>query len=105
MAAYGAGLGALSDLDHAKRSRKYVQSAKKYFKRECERLGLNSVAGPSPFILIELGDRTDEIHAELVKRKIFVTHGSTWQVPDYLRISYGLESENEAFIDALKSLV
>ncbi|MBT8078482.1 MAG: aminotransferase class I/II-fold pyridoxal phosphate-dependent enzyme [Gammaproteobacteria bacterium] len=105
MAAYGAVLGALSDLEHAGRSREYVQECRKYLKRECDRLGLNSVAGPSPFVLIELGDRSDAIHQALLERKIFVTHGSTWQVPDYLRVSYGLESENEAFIAALRSLV
>jgi histidinol-phosphate aminotransferase len=104
-AAYGAGLGALSDLDHAKRSRAYTQKAKKFYEEACAQLELTTVAGPSPFILIELGDRTTAIHEELARQNIFVTHGSTWQVPDFLRVSYGLESENQAFIAALKALM
>ena len=104
-AAFCAGLGALSDLDHAKRSRSYTQMARAYFERECSQLELNAVAGPSPFVLIELGDQTTAIYDELVRRDIFVTHGSTWQVPEFLRVSYGLESENEAFMSALKSII
>ena len=104
-AAYGACLGALSDLDHARRSRSYTQKARAFYLDNCAQLGLNATAGPSPFVLIQLGDRTTEIHDELTRREIFVTHGSTWQAPDYLRVSYGLESENEAFMSALKSII
>jgi histidinol-phosphate/aromatic aminotransferase/cobyric acid decarboxylase-like protein len=68
-------------------------------------MGLEFVSGPPPFILIKLGERADSIYEELQKRKIFVSKGTNWNLPDYLRISYGREEENRIFFSALKRLV
>ena len=103
--AFGAVLGALSDPDHAKRSRAHVRQVQAFYEEECAQLEVNAVSGPSPFILMEFGDRTTAMHDELTRRNIFVTHGSTWHMPNHLRISYGLKSENQAFIAALKSII
>ena len=56
-------------------------------------------------MLFETGERSDEIFEALRARKIFITHGKTWQMPEYLRVSYGLETENDAFFAALGEIV
>jgi len=105
IAGYGAILGSLDDPEHAIRSRAYVQKTRKYYQQQFAELGVNEISGPPPFILFEAGDRSQDIYDELLARNIFITHGRTWNMPDYLRVSYGRESENEAFFSALKSIL
>jgi histidinol-phosphate aminotransferase len=105
IAGYGAILGSLDDPGHAIRSRRYVQKVRKFYERQFADLGLDVVSGPPPFILFETGDRSQEIYDELLARKIFITHGRAWNMPGYLRVSYGTEEENEAFFNALTTIV
>lgn len=56
-------------------------------------------------MLFETGDRSQAIYDELLARNIFITRGTSWNMPDYLRVSYGREKENEAFFSALKSIL
>jgi histidinol-phosphate aminotransferase len=105
IAGYGAILGSLDDPEHATRSRDYVHKTRKYYQQQFAELGVNEVSGPPPFMLFETGDRSQEIYDELLARKIFITHGKTWNMPDYLRVSYGRESENAAFFAALQSIL
>lgn len=105
IAGYGAVLGSLDDPQHAVRSRKYVQETRQYYERQFADLGLNVVSGPPPFMLFETGDRSQDIYDELLAQKIFITHGKTWHMPNYLRVSYGREEENEAFFSALATIV
>jgi histidinol-phosphate aminotransferase len=103
--AFGAVQGALSDLEHARRSRAYVQKSRAYYQQQCKKLGLKSISGASPFMLIKMGDRTNKLHQALKDRKILVGNGKAWNVPNYLRVSYGRENENQAFFKELKKLL
>jgi histidinol-phosphate aminotransferase len=105
IAGYGAVLGSLDDPEHAIRSRDYVKRTRLYFEQKFDLLDLPVVSGPPPFMLFETGDRSQSIHDELTARKIFITHGRSWHMPDYLRVSYGTEEENAAFFEALRSIV
>ena len=105
IAGFGAVLGSLDDPEHAIRSRTYVHKTRKYYQQQFAELGINEVSGPSPFMLFETGDRSQEIYDKLLARKIFITHGKSWNMPDYLRVSYGRESENEVFFSTLKSIL
>ena len=105
IAGYGAIMGSLDDPEHAVRSRKYVQKTRKYYEHGFADLGLNIVSGPPPFMLFETGDRSQEIHDALLARKIFITQGKSWNLPEYLRVSYGTEEENETFFAAMKTIV
>jgi histidinol-phosphate aminotransferase len=105
IAGYGAILGSLDDPEHAIRSRDYVKKTRQYYQQQFAELGVNEVSGPSPFMLFETGDQSQAIYDELLARNIFITRGTSWNMPDYLRVSYGRESENEAFFSALKSIV
>ena len=105
MAAFGAILGSLDDVEHAARSRSYVQQTRAYYEQQFHDLGLAVISGPTPFILVELRERAQAVYDELRQQHIFITHGKSWNLPDYLRISYGREHENQAFFAALKAIV
>jgi histidinol-phosphate aminotransferase len=68
-------------------------------------MGLETISGAPPFILVEVGDQAGEIREALVKQKIFVRYGAEWDYPKHLRVSYGLEEENQVFLEALRKLL
>ena len=105
IAGFGAMLGSLDDPEHAVRSREYVQKTRTVYESRFADLGLNYVSGPPPFILFETGDRSQEIYDELLARKIYITHGRSWNMPDHLRVSYGTEEENAMFLDTLAAIL
>ncbi|NKB36963.1 MAG: aminotransferase class I/II-fold pyridoxal phosphate-dependent enzyme [Gammaproteobacteria bacterium] len=103
--AFGAIQGALNDIGHARQTRSYVERTRKFYQQKCETLNLHSVSGPSPFMMIKTGNRTSEIQQALKNKKILVGNGKSWNVPDYLRVSYGREKENEVFFRTLATLL
>ncbi len=102
---YGAVLGSLDDPEHVDRSRAYVRETRKVYENQIADMGLTSVSGPTPFILVELGDRSRPVFEELKRRNVFTSHGDSWHLPDYIRISYGHEHENQAFFSAMNAIL
>lgn len=105
MAGFGAAVAALEDETHIRRSRKYVTQTRAVYEKEFQKMALPTIAGAPPFMLVELGEHAKSIREALVQRKIFVRHGGEWDYPDHVRISYGLEEENQALLEALRKLV
>ncbi len=99
---FGAVQGALNDKEHAIKSRQHVENCRKYYEEQANSLGIKTVSGVPPFILFELGDRCAPIFNALRKRNILISQGKSWNLPNHLRISYGLTGENEIFFNALK---
>ena len=102
---FGAVLGSLDDPQHVARSRAYVRETRKVYENQFADMGLTSVSGPPPFMLVELGKKSKAVFDELERRHIFTTHGNSWHLPDHIRVSYGLEEENQALFSAMKAIL
>ena len=77
-----------------------------YYQQQCKKLGLEMVAGPSPFVLIRPGQLVGKAaQMELRKRKIFISDGAGWKLPEFIRVSFGREAENQKFFSELASIV
>lgn len=106
MAAFGAVEGSLSDPEHIERSKTFVKNTHAYYQQQCKKLGLETVAGPSPFVLIRPGQLVGKAaQMELRKRKIFISDGAGWKLPEFIRVSFGREAENQKFFSELASVV
>lgn len=105
MAGFGAAVASLEDGAHVKKSRDYVARTRAIYEGEFRKMGLPTIVGAPPFILVELGARAKAIREALVKQKIYVRHGGEWDLPNHLRISYGLEHENQVFFKALSEQI
>lgn len=106
MAVFGAVEGSLRDPAHIERSRAWVRSSHQWYQQQCARSGMELVAGPSPFALIAVGAaRGKAVQNALRARKIFINDGARWHLPDYIRVSYGLEKENQTFFSELTALM
>ncbi len=105
MAGFGAMAASIGDMDYLRKSRDFVNNARTYFERELGAMRINTLAGPPIFILAETGENTQAISDELRSRKIFVRPGGEWGMSNHMRVSYGLDHENAAFIAALKDII
>jgi histidinol-phosphate aminotransferase len=68
-------------------------------------LGLQYVPSFGNFVLVKVGDDDGagaRINLALLKRGVIVRPVGNYGLPQWLRVSIGLESENAAFIAALK---
>ena len=105
MAGFGAAAASLEDDAHVRKSRSYIRKTRATYESAFRKMGLVTISGAPPFILVEVGDRASEIRDALVQQKIFVRDGAEWDYPNHLRVSYGLEEENQAFFEALTKLL
>ena len=105
MAGFGAAIASLKDHAHVERSQKFVSESRGYYEKNFGGLGIPYVSGPPIFILAEFGNRTTAIRDELRKKHIFVRDGVEWGLPNHMRISYGLEAQNQAFFRELKKIL
>ncbi len=100
-AGFGGALAALDDQEHIDRFTGLARKAKAFYQTELSRMGLAYVSGVSPFILVEVGPGAGTVVDRMAKEDVHVRTGQTWGMPRYIRISFGLEDQNRAAIEAL----
>ncbi|HEY3786129.1 MAG TPA: histidinol-phosphate transaminase [Steroidobacteraceae bacterium] len=106
MAVFGAVEGSLRDPAHIERSRAWVRSSHAWYQQQCAKSAMQLVAGPSPFALIAVGaGRGKAVQEALRARKVFINDGARWHLPGYIRVSYGLEKENQTFFNELTEIM
>ncbi len=71
-----------------------------------DRLGLSCVPSKANFVLLHIGSAgggAAAVNAKLLTQGVIVRPVAAYGLPDYLRVSIGLESENASFIHALEA--
>ncbi|WP_246841070.1 histidinol-phosphate transaminase [Hahella sp. CCB-MM4] len=70
-----------------------------------ERLGLQYIPSVANFIAVEVGDNAGEIYQALLHKGVIVRPVANYSMTRHLRVSVGLESENERFLKALEEVL
>ncbi len=65
-------------------------------------LGVETVPSKGNFLLAKVGD-AERINANLLQRGVIVRPVANYGLPEFLRVSVGLEGQNARFLDALKA--
>lgn len=102
--AQAAAIAALADTDFLQRSYEVNRLGLDQLVQGVESLGLEYVPSYGNFLLIKVGD-AQRINLELLKRGIIVRPVVGDGLPEWLRVSVGLESENASFLSALRDIV
>ncbi|NNJ12250.1 histidinol-phosphate transaminase [Chloroflexales bacterium ZM16-3] len=100
--AQAAGLAAMADEDHVRRSRAHAAASRAFYMAELAALGLKPIAGETNFVAVPVGDDA-AVAASLRERGFSVTALTGWGLPGLIRISFGTEEQNSALIAALNS--
>ncbi|CAN0341744.1 unnamed protein product, partial [Phaeothamnion confervicola] len=97
LAAAAAGLG---DHDFVRRSFELNQTGMRNVTAGLTRLGLAFIPSSGNFVSFKVKDAA-AVFQRLLKRGVIVRPIAGYGMPDYLRVSIGLESENARFLEAL----
>jgi histidinol-phosphate aminotransferase len=98
--AQAAALAALADTAYVDESRALNREGLAQIAHALERLGRRYLPSHANFVLVHVGDAS-EINRALLKDGVIVRPVANYGLPEWLRVTVGLPSENECFIAAL----
>jgi histidinol-phosphate aminotransferase len=103
--AQAAGIAALDDVEHLRTTRETTHRGLRYLEKELRALGLEVPTSHANFVFVPLGRPAAPVNEQLLKRGIITrpVPGSGW--PNSLRISAGLQSQNERLVKALAEVL
>jgi len=102
--AQAAGLAALDDEEHLRKTRENNLEGRKFFEEGFRKLGLEYVPTHANFILVKVGNAR-RVFAELQAGGIIVRPMEGYGLAPWLRISIGLPRENRRCLAALKQIL
>lgn len=100
-AAQAAGLAALADGEHLRRSRAAVAEAKAYLTDALRRLGLAPLPSAANFLLVEVGEAA-ALRRRLLRRGLCLRDCASFGLPRYVRIAVRTLPECQRLIAALE---
>jgi histidinol-phosphate aminotransferase len=98
-----AGVAALSDADYLERCKPEIRQAKQFLTEELDRAGFMTVPSKTNFFLLRVGNG-QKFRTALLKRGILVRDGTSFGLPEYVRIAPRTMPECQKFIAAIKAL-
>ena len=99
--AQAAAVAALQDMEFVRQTNELNQRGMKQIADGLSKLGLEFIPSYGNFICFKIGNGM-KYYRRLLELGVIVRPVASYDMPDYLRVSIGLESENEKFLTALK---
>lgn len=99
--AQAAGIAALDDEEHIKRSREINLEGLEYLSSELDKMGIKYAPTYTNFILADFESDPAPVYNALLKEGVIVRPVAGYGLKTHLRVSIGLKEENERFIEAL----
>lgn len=96
---------ALDDRDFIKRAQRLVWDGKRYLYRELTKLKIAYVPSAANFILVNLRQDGLKIFKKLLKKGVIVRDMYQYGLKNFIRVTIGIQRENERFIEALKEVI
>ena len=97
----------IDDQDFQDRAREVTWAGHDYFISQFKEMGLEYVPSQSSFMLVNVRKDADEVTRKLFDEyNVLVGNGKQrWRMNTWLRVTSGLQEENEAFVAALKKVL
>lgn len=94
---------ALTDISRLQESLAVNDAGYEQLSAAFNRLGLDVIPSVTNFLSVHLGPRAGAVHKALLHSGIIVRPLASYDMPEHLRISIGLEAENQRFLTALEA--
>ncbi len=96
---------ALKDEAYIEQSRMLNKAGLKQLERGFKHLGLNYIPSVGNFISVEFGDNAAQVYNDLLHEGVIVRPVAGYKMPSHLRVSVGLEAENQQCLNALANII
>jgi len=98
-------LAALEDQAFVERSVAMNAEGLQVLEQGCEQLGLSYIPSAGNFITIDMGQDAMPVYEALLQHGVIVRPIGVYEMPHHLRVTVGLPTENQRFLDALKKVL
>jgi histidinol-phosphate aminotransferase len=98
--AQAAAIAALADTPYVEESRALNRAGMRELENGARALNRRFIPSHGNFVLIHVGD-AGEVYQSLLRQGVIVRPVANYGLPEYLRVTVGLPSENRRFLDAL----
>ena len=102
--ALAAAAAALSDVEHLQRARAINASGMQQLVAGFKALQLDFIPSVGNFICVDVGEGV-VVYEQLLREGVIVRPVTNYAMPEYLRITIGLEQENRRFLGALQKVL
>jgi len=96
---------ALTDDDYIVKTKQHNDAGMSQLLAGLAVLGLSAIPSKGNFITVDVKRNGEEVFAELLRLGVIVRPVSNYGLPKHIRVSIGLEHENQRFLDALGKIV
>ncbi len=96
---------ALDDQDFIQKSVELNSQGLKQLANTFDSMGLHFIPSMGNFLSVNLQQSGSEVYQELLKRGVIVRPVDNYGMPEFIRVTIGLESENQKFINALTEVL
>lgn len=103
--AQAAGIAAMKDQAFVKQTQQITWTGLDYFYKELSRLKIDYIPSEGNFVLIDTKNDANQIFEKLLRKGIILRPVKNYGLPQHLRMSVGLEVENQAAIKALAEVM
>ncbi|WP_320838520.1 histidinol-phosphate transaminase [Zhongshania sp.] len=103
--ALAAAVAVLDDDDYLQRSQQVNRDGMQQLCQGLDSLGLAYIPSLGNFVAIELAGDAMPVYQALLREGVIVRPVGVYQMPKHLRVSIGLEHENQRFLAALKKVL
>lgn len=100
-----AAAAALNDKEHLQQTIKLNCEGMKQLQEGFAALGLDYIPSAGNFICVDVGEDADGIYSALLRDGVIVRPVANYNMPTHLRVSVGLERENERFLKSLAAVM
>lgn len=97
-----AAVAALADTQHRRQTLETTRAGRAYLEKELDALGMRYLETQANFVCVEAGSAAGELVAWLEQKGMIIRWLRNFGMPDWVRITFGLESENQLLVSLLK---
>ncbi len=103
--AQSAAAAALDDIEFLTKTVAAIHQGVDYLQDELAALGLTTFPTQANFFLVDVETDASKVFEAMLRKGVIVRSMASYGYKNYIRVNTGLESENMAFLDALKKVL
>lgn len=103
--AYRAGLAALEDTTHLKKTITLVKKGRNYLTRHLSKLGFKVYPSQANFLMVDFGERCEVLYKNLLSQGILLRPLSAYGFSSCLRITIGKPKENRILVRIIQNFI
>jgi histidinol-phosphate aminotransferase len=96
---------ALTELEFVRESRALNVAGMRQLSEGLDRLGVGFIPSAGNFLCVDIGRDAEPVYQDLLRRGVIVRPIAGYGLPQHLRVTVGLDEENERFLAALRELL